>query len=452
MNPRFPEALQQTPAAIGWLVLFALLIYVAGAGPALMLAAIAAVTYGVAATGRSRLIVAAVALHLLAFAALAISGRWPAPGVVAYGVVMCHAVAYLLDVRRGEADTRQPSHAALYLLQLPVLLAGPLSRYREFSAQLARSTVTLGAFAYGTRRVATGATKALLIAGLLRETSDAILASPIVRLTAAAAWLGALCIALQFYLVFSGFADIGIGVGRMVGLRYQENFRRPYTADSIREFWRRWNITLITWLRDYLSLPIAGHDQPTPRLYGFIIVGFCLAGLWHGGATTSLLWGLYCGTWLAFEAVWLGDRLGRLPRIVRHVYVLGVMTIGWVILRAPDLATAGTYLETMAGVHRGPVFVATPVIGVSRFATAWLWVALAFGAFAAGPLVPSVSRWRVSVDAATTSLYMMTAATLVFVWRVLLLTVRSAPPATGAVRRAASDDRVRARRDPVRDR
>jgi D-alanyl-lipoteichoic acid acyltransferase DltB (MBOAT superfamily) len=452
VNPRFPEVLQHTPAAIGWLVLLALLIYFAGFAATILLVAIAIATYAVAARGRPRLITAAVVLHVLVFAALAISGRWPAHGIVAYGVVMCHAIAYLLDVRRGEADARQPAHAVLYLLQLPVLLAGPLSRYREFSAQLARSNVTLGAFAYGTRRVATGAIKALLIAGVLRETADAILASPIVRLTAAAAWLGAICIALQIYLVFSGFADIGIGLGRMVGLRYQENFRRPYTADSLREFWRRWNITLITWLRDYLSLPIAGQDEPTPRLYGFIIAGFCLVGLWHGGATTSLWWGVYSGTWLAAEAVWLGRRLDPLPRIVRHVYVLAVMTLGWVILRAPDVATAGQYLQTMAGIHRGPVFIATPVIGIARFTDWWVWTALALGAFAAGPLVPSVSRWRVSVDAATTSLYMMTAATLVFVWRVVLLTVRSAPPAPGAVRRAAPGDRVRAPREPVRDR
>ncbi len=125
----------------------------------------------------------------------------------------------------------------------------------------------MAAFAYGVRRVVTGLVKLLLIADVLGAADRSCLRAPVVKTTADAAWFAAACFALQVYFRFSGYADIAIGVGRMLGFRYPENFRRPFTADSLREFWRRWNVTLITWLRDYLSLPIAGQDRPTPRLY-----------------------------------------------------------------------------------------------------------------------------------------------------------------------------------------
>jgi len=419
---RLAQVARHLPVTIGWLLLFALLAYAGGVRLVVLLVGIASATYAVACAGSATLTSVAIAAHLVGFAWVLLAGGWTAGWLITYGVVMCHAVAYLFDVHRGDADTRRPLHAALYLMQLPVLIAGPLSRYRDFSAQLSRSAMGLGAFAYGMRRVVTGLIKALVVGGVLAETVNAIYAAQIARLTPAAAWLGAICFSLQIYLQFSGYCDVGIGVGRMIGLRYSENFRRPYTADSIREFWRRWNVTLITWLRDYLFLPIAGQDDPTPRLFLNIVVGFCLAGLWHGGRTTFLVWGLYSAAWLAFEAVGFHARVQRLPRLVRHLYVLLVIVIGWVILRAPDLATAGQFLAAMAGMNHAPV------VRVARFASLALWSALAVGLFAAGPLVPSISRWRVSIDAATTSLLMMVAATGVFLWRGPSLALRSIWP------------------------
>jgi alginate O-acetyltransferase complex protein AlgI len=416
------QVARHLPVTIGWLVLFAALAYAGGVRLLVLLVGIASATYAVACAESAALTSIAIAVHLVAFAWILLVDRWTAGWLISYGVVMCHAVAYLFDVQRGHADTRRPLHAALYLMQLPVLIAGPLSRYRDFSVQLSRSAMSLGAFAYGMRRIVTGLIKALLVGGVLAETVNAIYAAPITRLTAAAAWLGAICFSLQIYLQFSGYCDVGIGVGRMIGLRYLENFRRPYTADSIREFWRRWNVTLITWLRDYLFLPIAGQDEPTPRLFLNIVAGFCLIALWHGGRSTFLVWGVYCGSWLALEAVGFRARVERLPRFVRHLYVLLVISIGWVILRSPDLPTAAQFLLAMAGMNPAPV------VAAARFASAALWGALVVGVFAAGPLVPSISRWRVSIDAATTSLLMMIAATGVFLWRGPFLAIRSIWP------------------------
>jgi alginate O-acetyltransferase complex protein AlgI len=360
--------------------------------------------------------------YLLLFAVLSLARPFPTIAPFVIGVAVCHAVAFLVDLHNGNAETTHPVHAALYLVQLPVAMAGPLSRYREFSAQLAAGTVKLGAFAYGVRRIVTGWIKAVLVGGALAVVTDTIFAAPPPRVTAGAAWLGAACFGLQVYLQFSGYCDIAIGVGRMIGLRYSENFRRPYTADSIREFWRRWNITLITWLRDYLRLPIAGQEEPTLRLYGNIVAGFCLVGLWHGGGTTFPAWGLYCGSWLALEAIWLRRRIERLPRLVRHAYVIGVMTLGWVLLRAPDLAYAAGFARAMTGLN------ARPTLTAGAFLTTPVWLSLMVGAFAAGPLVPSISRWRVSVDAATTSLLMMCAATGLFLWRGPALVLRAIWP------------------------
>jgi alginate O-acetyltransferase complex protein AlgI len=272
------------------------------------------------------------------------------------------------------------------------------------------------------RRLVTGVIKAVVVGGALAAAADVIFATAPARLTAGAAWLGAICFGLQVYVQFSGWGDIGIGVGRMIGLRYSENFRRPYTAGSVREFWRRWNITLITWLRDYLHLPIAGQEEPTLRLYGNIVAGFCLVGLWHGSGWTFVAWGVYCGSWLALEATALRGRIERLPAAARHLYVAAVVTIGWVILRAPSVAAAGGHLKAMAGLNNRPVVTATTILGTG------LWMALVVGAFAAGPLVPSISRWRVSVDAATTSLLMMCAATGLFLWRGPSLVLRSIWP------------------------
>lgn len=328
-------------------------------------------------------------------------------------VLACHAIAFVFDVYRREANTRDPLASALYLLQFPVLPAGPLVRSRDFAQQHLRLVdfVSLGGFTYGMRRLVIGVVKITLVGGTLAVPVDAIVGLPAARLSTEAAWLLAVCYALELYFVLAGYADIAIGIGRMFGLRYPENFRRPYVADSIREFWRRWHITAITWLRDYLSLPIAGRDAPTPRLFLNIVLAFCLLGLWQGGGTTVLLWAAYSGGWLALEAIGLGARMERLPRIVRHSYVLLVVLVGFVLLRAESAAQAWLLLKAMVGIEP---LTAQPV---GRYLTWQVWTALFVAIVGAGPLVPWISRWRVTLDAATAAIVMMTTALSLLLWR-----------------------------------
>lgn len=354
----------------------------------------------------------------------------PVRTVIPFGlaVIACHVIALGVDMYRGDAPTRSPLTAALYLVQFPVLPAGPIVRYRDFAMQLARRTVSLGAFTYGVRRFVLGLVKVAFIAATLARLADRIFAMPPAKLTADAAWLAAVSFSLQLYFQFSGYADMAIGLGRILGFRYPENFRRPYTADSVREFWRRWNITLITWLRDYLYLPIAGRDNPTPLLYVNIVGGFCLVGLWHGARSNFLIWALYSGLWLGLEAVGLGPRVARLPAVVRHGYVLVVVIIGWVILRADTLSSAMIFLGTMAGLTGAEALTAY------RYLTRPVWLALGLGILGAGPLIPAVSRWRVSVDVAAASLVMMFTATALFVWLFLVFLWRGSLLAIGSLK------------------
>jgi alginate O-acetyltransferase complex protein AlgI len=276
----------------------------------------------------------------------------------------------------------------------------------------------MGAFSYGMRRFVTGLVKVLVVANVLGAPADRIFSLPPAKLAANTAWLAAVFFSLQIYFQFSGYADMGIGLGRMLGFRHPENFRRPYTADSVREFWRRWNVTLLTWLRDYLYLPIVGHDRPTPRLFLNIVAGFCLVGLWHRAGPTAVIWGLYTGTFLAIEAIGFGAIVERLPRFVRHTYVLLVVVLGWVLLRAESVSAAIVFLQTMAGLN------GVLVASTRTYLTPPVWTALVLALIGAGPLVPSISRWRVSVDAGTTSLLMMMAATALFIWRPVILGIR----------------------------
>jgi alginate O-acetyltransferase complex protein AlgI len=360
---------------------------------------------------------AASAWLLLAASAALVARHLSEPLVLA--VIGCHMIACGVDVRRGVAIVRRPWTVALYLVQFPLLAGGPIVRYTEFSGHLARRNVGMAAFAYGVRRVVTGLVKLYLIVDVLGAAADRIFAQPAVKTTADAAWFAAVCFALAVYFRFSGYADIAIGLGRMLGFRYPENFRRPFTADSLREFWRRWNVTLITWLRDYLSLPIAGQDRPTPRLYVNIVLGFCLIALWHRPGASAIMCGVFFGTLLAIEGIGFHDVVQRWPRPLRHLYVLLIVTVGWMLLRTDSPAAAWSFGSVMAGV--------TGAAGssVGRYLTPTMWMALTLAFIGAGPLVPWISRWRVSVDAGTTSLLMMLAATGVFIWRPVAVVIQA---------------------------
>jgi len=301
-----------------------------------------------------------------------------------------HAISYVVDVYRGDATAQKsPIHAALYLLLFPQLIAGPIIRYREIADQLARRVVGLDDFAEGARRFIVGLGKKVLIANNVATAADGIFGLAPAELTAAQAWLGIVCYTLQIYFDFSGYSDMAIGLGRMFGFRFPENFRWPYVADTVQDFWRRWHMSLSSWFRDYLYVPLGGNRVSPRRMYGNLVLVFFLCGLWHGASWNFVIWGLYHGSFLVAERLGLAGFVRRLPGPVRHAYLLVVVMIGWVFFRADTLPHAVSYLGAMAGA-------AAP--GIKPFESAWFLtpkvaLALAAGAIGSAPIVPAITRF-----------------------------------------------------------
>src|SRR5262245_14470832 len=316
-----------------------------------------------------------------------------------------HAISYVVDVSRRDATAQKsPVHAALYLLLFPQLVAGPIIRYRDIADQLARRVVALDDFAYGVRRFVIGLAKKVLIANVVAGPADRIFAMPAAQLSTAHAWLAIVCYTLQIYFDFSGYSDMAIGLGRMFGFTFPENFNYPYIASSVRDFWRRWHISLSTWFRDYLYIPLGGARRSQARQYANLITVFFLCGLWHGASWSFVVWGLFHGTFLVIErrgsekAVAEADagqaagptltvrRVGAIA--LARIYTLTVVLVGWVFFRADTLAHAVRMLSAMAGGGSADPLAPT--------AFNWLGFELALtmmvGAIAATPIANIVQR------------------------------------------------------------
>ena len=296
-----------------------------------------------------------------------------------------HAISYVVDVYRGDATAQKsPVHAALYLLLFPQLIAGPIIRYKDIAHQLARRVVSLDDFVYGIRRFIIGLGKKVLIANIVAVPADGIFALPADKLIGPYAWAGIICYTLQIYFDFSGYSDMAIGLGRMFGFTFPENFRWPYIADSVQEFWRRWHMSLSSWFRDYMYVPLGGNRVAPWKTYRNLVTVFFLCGLWHGASWNFVVWGLFHGTFLVIERLGPGKLLTRLPRSARHLYLLVVVLVGWVFFRSANLTSAVMYLQTMFGFGHGEM----PPLRLSWYLTREVRLAMLAGFIGATPIVP----------------------------------------------------------------
>ena len=265
-----------------------------------------------------------------------------------------HALSYILDIYRGKMRAaRRPSEMALYIFFFPQLVAGPILRWGSMAPQIAGRRVDLDGFCEGIRRFVQGLAKKVLVANTVAVAADHVFSLSAGALSPAMAWVGVTCYTLQIYFDFSGYSDMAIGLGKMFGFTFMENFEHPYVAQSIKEFWRRWHISLSSWFRDYLYLPLGGNRCPVARNYANLLVVFLLCGLWHGAAWTFVVWGLYHGLFLVLERTRFGTWLGSWPRPLRHAYALLVVMVGWVIFRADTWPQALAYVRALAGL--GPL-------------------------------------------------------------------------------------------------
>ncbi len=258
------------------------------------------------------------------------------------------AMSYLIDVYRGDAEhDKNPINIALYIALFPQLIAGPIIRYHDVYQQLRTRTLSVDLAYSGLTRFICGLAKKLLIANPLGEIADQIFAINGNDLSTPVAWLGILCYSLQIYFDFSGYSDMAIGLGRMLGFRFLENFNYPYIASSVQAFWRRWHISLSNWFRDYLYIPLGGNRVGLFRTYFNLVIVFFLCGLWHGASWNFVIWGLLHGAFLVIERIGFGKVLERLPSILGHGYTLLAVMIAWVFFRAETLEEALAYLKAM---------------------------------------------------------------------------------------------------------
>jgi alginate O-acetyltransferase complex protein AlgI len=273
------------------------------------------------------------------------------------------ALTYLISVKRREtAVQRNFTDLALYLALFPQLIAGPIDRYRNLAGQIRDRRVTYALFSSGVERFILGLFKKVIISGPIAYVANKIFSTPTEVMSTPMAWLGAACYTLQVYYDFSGYSDMAIGLGRMFGFTFTENFNFPYISRSIREFWRRWHISLSSWLRDYLFLPLAysaSRALKRDRYAGIRVdhllyiwatmATFVLCGFWHGPAWHFVAWGFLHGVMLALERSRLGKWLDRGFRPLAHLYVMSFIVISMVFFRADTLTEAMKYLGVMSG-------------------------------------------------------------------------------------------------------
>jgi alginate O-acetyltransferase complex protein AlgI len=260
-----------------------------------------------------------------------------------------HALSYTIDVYRGTAPpARSLVDFACYIALFPQLVAGPIIRYNTVSGQLVDRAHTWKKFASGVALFSLGFAKKILLANPMGQVADAAFGAE--SLAAADAWFGAAAYAFQIYFDFSGYSDMAVGLGRMFGFQFLKNFNSPYQAESITDFWRRWHISLSTFLRDYLYIPLGGNRLGTKRTYFNLIVVMLLGGLWHGANWTFVAWGAYHGVLLAFERS-LGKQspYHRLPRLVRIGITSVLVLFSWVLFRSGTISAAIGYFSAMFG-------------------------------------------------------------------------------------------------------
>ena len=258
------------------------------------------------------------------------------------------AVSYLIDVYRREIPAAGGyGEFAVYHSLFPQLVAGPIVRYREVRSEMRLRRIDRQVLTEGAYRFCIGLGKKMVIADNLGTVADSIFALPVGELGCGHAWLGVFCYSMQIYFDFSGYSDMAIGLGRLLGFHFPENFDQPYRSASITEFWRRWHMTLSRWFRDYLYIPLGGNRSGRMRTFANLWIVFFLCGLWHGAGWNFIVWGLYHGSLLIWERFADSHLRWRMTGVPAIFATFTLVTIGWVFFRSPSMTAAGHYLAAM---------------------------------------------------------------------------------------------------------
>lgn len=259
-------------------------------------------------------------------------------------------MSYTIDVYRGDAKVQKNILSfGAYVSLFPQLIAGPIVRYQDVADQLNERTHSFDRFGNGVKRFVTGLGKKVLLANNIGLLWDAISKTAAENLTTLAAWLGIIAFAFQIYFDFSGYSDMAIGLGKMFGFEFLENFNYPYTSKSVTEFWRRWHISLGTWFRDYIYIPLGGNRKGLPIQIRNIAIVWLLTGFWHGASWNYVLWGVFYGLLLMAEKLFLLKWPKKAPAFVGHIYTMFAVLFGWVLFAFEDFGKGVAFLKTMFG-------------------------------------------------------------------------------------------------------
>lgn len=262
------------------------------------------------------------------------------------------ALSYVVDVYRKDVEVQKDiCKLALYICFFPQLIAGPIIKYHDIQHQISNRDETFDKVAYGIKRFIIGLSKKMLLANTLGAVADKIFNQPVEQVDCFTAWLGAIAYSFQIFYDFSGYSDMAIGLGAIFGFKFLENFNYPYISQSITEFWRRWHISLSTWFREYLYIPLGGNRAGKTRQYINLFIVFLTTGFWHGAAWNFIFWGLWHGLFIIFEKAtnWHKKEGNLIINITKHLYTIFIFIIGWVMFRADTMSYAFEYIKNMFG-------------------------------------------------------------------------------------------------------
>ena len=299
------------------------------------------------------------------------------------------AISYVVDVYRGKSPAQKNLfHMALYLFLFPQILSGPIIKYHQVAGQLTNRNETISMQFYGIKRFVYGLAKKVLLANTFGQSVDYIMGVPSGQMGTLTAWLAVILYTLQIYYDFSGYSDMAIGLGRIFGFYYEENFNYPYLSSSITEFWRRWHISLSTWFRDYLYIPLGGNRKGLGRTCVNLFIVFLATGLWHGASMTFIIWGIYHGIFILSERLWLKKVLDRNPvKFLNHLYAMVVVVFGWLLFRAPSMTYAIDLAKAMIRPSKG-------LWNAGLFANNKILFLAVLGILLCGPVQALVPRFR----------------------------------------------------------
>lgn len=341
----------------------------------------------------------------------------PIPLPIGISFYTFQAMSYIIDVYRRDANVqRNFISLSLYISLFPQLVAGPIVRYTTVAEQIKKRFVNLDKFTEGVKRFIIGLSKKVLLANQFGVIADTIFGSSPNEMSVATAWIGIMAYSLQIYFDFSGYSDMAIGLGKMFGFDFLENFNYPYIARSVGEFWRRWHISLSSWFRDYVYIPLGGSRKGLPKTIRNLLIVWTITGFWHGASWTFMLWGFYFGVLIVLERLGLAKILSRLSKPIQHLYLIVIVMIGWVFFRADNFTYSISYLSTMFGLNNTSLIDGNALIYLNDY-----WMVYVIGIICSIPIIPWLKEKLYSNNKNQNQVKLVLSFTLPIVYMILMV-------------------------------